>query len=147
MRRRAATGLVLAVCASAAAAAPAGACTVAVPPGYDPVRDPYARADIAVTGKVTRVERTRRGRDTLGDRFVATIRISRVYKGRTGPALRIRGHEDEGACGFGRIRQGERIALLLRGRRTPIPVGLGDRTSYRDLETASGGRSHRPGRR
>lgn len=143
MRRRLVLCAILFSGALWASAAPAGACSYALPPGYDPVRDPFEASDIAVTGRVTRVVR----RSPESTRFEATIRISRVYKGKTGPALRIRGGTEESSCGFGDIEQGQRIALLLHGRRTPFAVDLRSATSYRDLEKASGGRSHRPGRK
>jgi hypothetical protein len=140
-------GPLLSAVAFAATVAPAGACSYAVPPDYDPIRDPFDAADIAITGRVTRVKRPHSdpGQFTATT-FVATIRISRVYKGKTGPALRIRGNDDEGLCGFGTVKRGEHVAVLLHGRRTPFAVTLFDRTTYRDLEKVTHGRSHRPGR-
>jgi len=145
---RSTLGAILAVCAfTAVAAAPAEACSVVFPPNYDPVRDPFNKADIAITGRVTRVERpsSQPGQPTPTT-FVATVRISRVYKGKTGPALRISGNTEGSLCGFGAVKRGERIAVLLHGRRTPFAVTGLDRTTYRDLEKVTHGRSHRPGR-
>jgi len=145
---RSTLGAILAVGAFAAvAAAPAEACSYVFPPNYDPIRDPFDAADIAITGRVTRVKRPHSdpGQPMLTT-FVATIRISRVYKGKTGPALRISGNNEGSLCGFGTVKRGERIAVLLHGRRTPFAVTGLDGTTYRDLEKVTHGRSHRPGR-
>ena len=128
------------------AAAPAEACSYVFPPNYDPIRDPFNAADIAITGRVTGVKRPQTDPgQPMPTTFVATIRISRVYKGETGPALRISGNTEGSLCGFGAVKRGERIAVLLHGRRTPFAVTGLDRTTYRDLEKVTHGRSHRPG--
>lgn len=80
-----------------------------------------------------------------GERFEAKVRISRVFKGTTGPALRIRGHTDGASCGIGQLRLGQRLGLLLDRPSRPYRVHLGSRISLADLRRATRGRSHRPG--
>ena len=125
-------------------AAPASACSVAFGPGYDPVRS----ARLALTGTVTKVRVV--GAPAFPgsgeeERYMATIRVRRVYKGETGRTLRIRGSTSTALCGFGRVRVGERFGLVLRGRRSPYAVGIASRVTRAQLEAATGGRSHRPG--
>lgn len=146
---RATTIRTLAVSAAVAAtvalnAAPAAACS----PKPDPDFDPFAEADIAITGQVTKV-RPRPGEDGLqaSMAYEATIRVSRVYKGKTGPALRVRSTTQPGLCGFGKLRVGQRLGLLLHGKRSPFSISSFDGISKSELEESTGGRSHRPGRR
>ncbi len=118
-------------------------------PPFDPDYDPFAEADIAITGQVTKV-RPRPGDDEphqTAMSYEATIRVSRVYKGETGPALRVRSTTEQGTCGFGKLRVGQRLGLLLDGKRSPFSIAYGDEISKSELEESTGGRSHRPGRR
>ncbi len=138
------------VLALLALAAPAAACSIAVPADYDPVQDPYDAAKLAFTGKVTKV----RSLDPppapgaarpSGERYEATIRVRRVYKGDVARTIRVRGSTDQGTCGYGRLRVGERLGLyVFRGSRSPYAIATGSGVSYRDLEKASGGRSRAP---
>jgi len=147
---RATTIRTLAVSVAAAAtvavsAAPAAACS----PNPDPNFDPFAAADVAITGQVTKV-RPRAGDDEprqTGLSYEATIRVSRVYKGKTGPALRVRSTTQPGLCGFGELRVGQRLGLLLHGKRSPFSISSFDEISKSELEESTGRRSHRPGRR
>jgi hypothetical protein len=103
-------------------------------------------ADLAIFGHVAWVHPRGRLPGRVGERFEAKIRISRVYKGRTGPALRIRGDTDEAACGASKLRAGQRVSLLLYRPGPPYSISLGSLSSIAELSQATGGRFHRPGR-
>lgn len=127
------------------------ACSVPFMPGADRARDAFNAANIALTGRVTKMRYLDRapqpGEPVASRRYEATIRVSRVYKGKTGPALRVRSSTSSAECGLGRLHVDKRLGLLLTGKRSPFAVGLMDRISYESLERVTGGRSHRPGRR
>lgn len=138
----------LVVALAAAAPGSAAACSLAGPPSSD--LELFNAADIAITGRVTRVRYLDReppsGYRLTSRRYEATIRISRVYKGKTGPALRVTSTTSGAECGFGPLYVGQRLGFLLNGKRFPFAVSLGDRIRYAALERVTGGHSHRPGR-
>ncbi len=144
-------------------AASAAACSIIQPsvagcvapceplPEPDPVLDDFNASDLAITGRVTKIRflgpPPSAVKPATGEGpYEATIRISRVYKGKTGPALRIRSTTDQGLCGL-KLRVGQRLGLLLHGTRSPWSIGGSSRIPWTELERVSGGRSHRPGTR
>ena len=159
-RVSAAAVLCAAIAAGVFAAAPAAACSVlqppppdpsAPPPGkYDLVRESIADSTLAITGRVTEV---RFDEPLILDPFVfeqsyqARIRVSRIYKGMTGQVVLVRGDTGgPGTCGYGKLRAGQRLGLLLYGKRSPWEIDITSPISYLTLERATGGRSHRPRR-
>ena len=142
-------------------ASPAAACSIAtspvIAPGpgeappakYDEARQDIAESALTITGRVTKVrylEYTKNG-SFYGPHnrpYEATLRVSRIYKGMTGPTARVRGATSGATCGFGKLTVGQRLGLLLHGKRSPWGISITSRISYILLERATGGRSYRP---
>lgn len=59
----------------------------------------------------------------FGQRFEATVRVSRVFKGMTGRAVRVRGDTSGATCGIGELRVRQRLGLLLNGPSRPYQDG------------------------
>lgn len=98
-----------------------------------------AGAKLAFTGRVTKVRRL--ASDSSNTRYEATIRVSRIYKGMTGPAVRVYGNTSGSLCGAGMLRAGQRLGLLLH---EPWEIDSFSRILYVDLERVTHGRSYRP---
>ena len=139
--------------AAAFAASPASACSIPTPPAIvgepsgknDLIRDDIARSTVAITGRVTKVRWLGTQHNRPDRSYEATIRVSRIYKGMTGRTVRVRGHTDDGYCGFGMLLAGQRLGLLLHNRdASGWGIAAGARILYVDLERATGGRSYRP---
>lgn len=142
----------LALAGLALAPAGASACSVAESTSPDPDRERFDASRIAITARVTAVRpldpAPAPGEPPVADRrYEATLRVSRVYKGKTGPALRVRSREDGGLCGFGTLRVGQRLGLLLRGPGSPFAIDILSGISSRDLERITRGHAWRPGTR
>lgn len=114
-------------------AAPAGACSIA----YEPPKEQVAAADRAVYGQVEWV------RPGEGNRYVAKLRLTRIYKGRATRAVRIRSHTDTGLCGI-ELRVGQRLGLTLDRPGPPYSASSGSVISRAELDEATGGRWSRP---
>jgi hypothetical protein len=163
MRRTAVIGLLCLVAgAGLFGASPALGCSIAYPTvEVDPndpdppdpllvrARQDLAASTLAITGRVTRVRYLDAGGEITsgGRRYEATIRVSRVYKGATGPTTRVRGSTETSSCGFGKLNPGQRLGLLLRGKGPPWSIDITSQIASRMLERATGGRSHPPRRR
>jgi hypothetical protein len=135
--------IVIGGCAAALAgvtAAPAAACSV-ISPLPTPTEE-FDFAHYALYGRVVSV----RAQDELSDRYVAKVRIARVYKGRMGSAVRVRYTTQEGACGL-TLKVGQRIGLLLRRPGRPFSISMFNPISRAILDDITNGRWHRPHRR
>ena len=130
----------LAVLAVGAGSAQACSISPEVPPPTE--AEVVERSDLAVYGRVVSIRELSEGNST----FEARIRIQRVYRGKTGSALRARYTTDEGACGT-TLTDGERVGLLLNRPGPPFQIGVGSTVSRAFLDRATDGRYHRPNRR
>ena len=125
------TLLIATLGATLAAPSAAAACSIAASPAEERVRE----ADRAVWTKV--VTRTRIGTDErtgLGD-YRYRLRVLETYKGSIRRRITIRAHTDGGTCGFGPLQRGERLGLVLEGRRGPWRVGLDALITRKELRS------------
>ena len=128
----------------------ATACSIAVPPGSPPPSALIKDYDVAVYGVVASFRilpsATPPGQPApFDERFVATIRVTRVFKGRTGRTIRIAGSTVGAICGYGTVAPRQRVALRLDRPANPYGVSIMSRVTLRGLLAATGGRWHRPG--
>lgn len=122
-------GLACAVAAALAVLVPAGsaeACSIAQ---SDP-RTRVAGAEAAVYVEV--VAKTPLGEDGPGRRYAYRLRVIRAYKGGLSGTFDAEARSDGAACGV-ELDAGDRLGLLLSGRRRPWELGLGSLISRRDL--------------
>lgn len=121
--------LLIAVVVSLVAPAAASACSIAARPAEERVR----AADVAVWGKV--VAREKVGEDEgIGQQYRYRLRVIETYKGRLRRRMRLLAHDDPGTCGL-RFDVGERVGLVLEGRRGPWRIGLADLISRAELRS------------
>ena len=121
--------LVIALVAGLLFPAGASACSLLARPAEDRVRD----ADVAVWGKV--VAREKVGEDEgLGQEYRYRLRVIETYKGRLRRRMRLLAHDSPGTCGL-RFDVGERVGLVLAGRRGPWRVGLPHLISRKELRS------------
>lgn len=99
-------------------------------------------ADLAIYGRVVSIRELSGGQSN----FEAKIRIKRVYRGKTGSALRVRYTTEEAACGT-MLTAGTNVGLLLYRPGPPYQIGAGSTVSRQFLDRATDGRFHRPNRR
>lgn len=142
--RRTTLGIIIGLAAGLALAPAAAACTLVASPPKDRVR----AADLAIYGVVSSVrmldEPPAAEVVTVGRRFEARIRVSRVFRGGTARVIRIDATTDEASCGIGTLRAGQRLGLLLNRPGRPYAAGLGSRIALSELLRATRGKWHRP---
>ncbi len=138
-----AAGLVLAPAARA--------CTLPANVAEDEVRAAERKvrsADVAVYGVVSSVRvldpPAAPHAPIIGQRFEARVRVTRVFRGRTGRVVHVRGDTNEASCGIGELRAGQRLGLLLERPSRPYRVGLSSRITLRELLRATRGKWRRP---
>jgi hypothetical protein len=140
-------GLALGLCAPSVATA----CSLQ-PPAPGPPPPPSALTedyDVAVYGVVASFHllpsTTPPGLPVSPDqRFVATVRVTRVFKGWARRTIRITGGTSGATCGFGVVAPRQRIALRLDKPSNPYGVSITSRVTLKDVLAATGGRWHRP---
>ena len=137
-------GLALGLCAPSVAAA----CSL-VPPRPGPPSALIKDHDVAVYGVVASFrilpDTTPPGQPMLADqRFVATVRVTRVFKGWARRTIRIAGTTSGATCGFGVVAPRHRVALRLDRPSTPYGVSIVSKVTLKELLAATGGRWHRP---
>ena len=140
------TGLALGLCVPSLA----GACTLPAPP--DPPPPPSALIkdyDVAVYGVVASFRilpsTALPGEPVSADqRFEATVRVTRVFKGWARRTIRIAGSTSGATCGYGVLAPRQRVALRLDKPSHPYGVSITSRVTLKDLLAATGGRWHRP---
>ena len=85
------------------------------------------------------------GQPVLADqRFEATIRVTRVFKGWATRTIRISGGTSGSLCGFGVVAPRQRIALRLDRPSNPYGVAILSKVTLKDLLAATNGRWRRP---
>jgi hypothetical protein len=140
-------GVVLALCAPSSAAA----CSpVPQPPGPPPPPSALIKDyDVAVYGVVASFRilpsTAAPGEPVLADqRFVATVRVTRVFKGWAGRTVRITGGISGAACGFGVVAPRQRVALRLDKPSKPYAVSIASKATLAGLLAATDGRWRAP---
>jgi len=63
----------------------------------------------------------------------ARVRRVKTFKGRPARVFRVRSDTDSGRCGLPMFKAGERVGLLLSGRRPPYHLRSGSTISLADL--------------
>lgn len=105
-------------------------------------------ADIAIYGVVSSVRILKppaaQTLPTIGERFEARIRVTRVFKGITTRILRVRGDTNGASCGIGELRVREHLGLRLNRPSRPYRVGLSSRITLLELLRATDGKWRRP---
>jgi len=143
MRRLLRLSIATVVAFAAAGTGSAQACSIAVENPPPTAAEVVEGVDLAIYGQVVSI---RALSEAPGSSFEAKIRIQRVYRGKTGSALRVRYTTDEGLCGI-TLTDGRRIGLLLDRPGPPFRIGLGSTVTRAFLDRATDGRYHRPNRR
>jgi hypothetical protein len=139
-------GLALGLCAPSVASA----CSLAPPPNPPPPPSALIKDyDVAVYGVVASFRilpsTAAPGEPVLADqRFVATVRVTRVFKGWARRTIRIAGSTAGSLCGYGSLVPRQRVALRLDRPSNPYGVSITSRVTLADLLAATGGRWHRP---
>lgn len=139
-------GLALGLCAPSVAAA----CSLAPPPNPPPPPSALIKDyDVAVYGVVASFRvlpsTAAPGEPVSANQpFVATVRVTRVFKGRAGRTIRIAGTTSGATCGYGTVAPRQRVALRLDKPSNPYGVSILSRVTLKDLLAATGGRWHRP---
>jgi hypothetical protein len=109
----------------------ATACSIVrLPPGAH-VRPPKLAVYVEV-----RTVRTLSATPVGDERWEATVRRLRTFRGRPPKVFRVRSHASGGSCGVARPKVGARFALLLDGPGPPYRIDLGSLTSLTDLRRA-----------
>jgi len=128
----------------------AHACTLPATLSQDKVRiaeQKVRSADVAIHGVVTSVrmlEPEQPDVPTVGQRFEARVRVTRVFRGMTVRVIRVLGDTDGASCGIGQLRVGERLGLLLDRPARPFAVDLGSRITLAELLRGTHGKWRRP---
>src|SRR4051794_12161400 len=66
----------------------------------------------------------------------ARVRRVKTFKGRPARVFRVRSNTDSGTCGLAMFEVGQRVGLLLHGRRPPFDLRSGSTISLADLRRA-----------
>jgi len=136
--------------AALALAPPAHACTLPPPSpsgNLDPAVQRVRSADVAIYGVVSSVrllDEPAADRPTVGQRFEARVRVTRVFRGMTYRVIRVRGDTDGASCGIGELRPRQRLGLLLKRPSRPFHVSLTSRIALPELLRATRGKWRRP---
>ena len=77
------------------------------------------------------------GPPDLNQRFVATVRVTRVFKGWAGRTVRISGGISGASCGFGVVAPRQRVALRLDKPSKPYAVSIASRVTLAGLLAAT----------
>lgn len=104
-------------------------------------------ADVAIYGVVSSVrmlEPAEPDVPTVGQSFVARVRVTRVFRGMTVRVIRVLGDTDGASCGIGQLRVGQRVGLLLDRPGQPFAVSQGSHITLRELLRGTHGRWRRP---
>jgi len=104
-------------------------------------------ADVAIYGVVASVrmlEPEQPDVPTIGQRFEARVRVTRVFRGMTVRVIRVLGDTNGAGCGIGQLRVGERLGLLLDRPARPFTVRLGSRITLAELLRGTHGKWRRP---
>ena len=109
----------------------ASACTIAARPAEERVRE----ADRAVYAKVVSAERLGADEATGTEEYRYRLRVLETYKGSIRRRMTIRAHTNDGTCGFGPLERGDRLGLVLEGRRGPWAVSLVNLISRAELRS------------
>lgn len=114
----------------------------------DPSELRVRTSDVAIYGVVSSVRMldppTAPDRPTIGQRFEARVRVTRVFRGMTYRVVRVRGDTNGASCGIGQLRVRERLGLLLERPSRPYRVGLQSRITLRELLRGTRGKWRRP---
>lgn len=130
-------GLVLGLCAPSVAAA----CSL-VPPRPGPPSALIKDSDVAIYGVVASFHLLPStappgGPPDLNQRFVATVRVTRVFKGWAGRTVRITGGISGASCGFGEVKPRQRVALRLDKPSKPYAVSITSHVTLAGLLAAT----------
>ena len=104
-------------------------------------------ADVAIYGVVSSVrvlDAPTQGLPSVGQTIEARVRVTRIFKGRAGRIVRVRGNTNEATCGIGELRVGERLGLLLERPARPYRVSLSSRITLHELLRATRGKWRSP---